>query len=104
MRAIISEPLQTYLRQIGSTVLTVTLKPLRCCGSTLYEVSVDPREPDDPARYASFVQDGLCIYYSPPLGRTSDLLELDYVRTFFRSKPIMTGPEDLVASVLTGHL
>ena len=30
MRAIISEKLQSYLRQVGSTVLTVSLDPLRC--------------------------------------------------------------------------
>ena len=40
MRAAISEPLQAYLRQQGSTVLTITLKPIRCCGSTVFEVSV----------------------------------------------------------------
>ena len=104
MRAAISEPLQAYLRQHGRTVLTITLKPIRCCGSTVFEVLVDPYAPKHPDRYASFVQDGLCIYYSPQLGRRSELLELDYVRTLFGSKPMMTGPEDLVASVLTGHL
>ena len=30
MRAVISEKLRTHLRQVGSTVLTVTLEPLRC--------------------------------------------------------------------------
>jgi hypothetical protein len=30
MRAIISEKLQSYLRNVGSSVLTVTLDPLRC--------------------------------------------------------------------------
>ncbi len=30
MRAIISEKLQSYLRQAGSSVLTVTLEPTRC--------------------------------------------------------------------------
>lgn len=30
MRAIISEKLQAYLRRVGSSVLTVTLDPLRC--------------------------------------------------------------------------
>jgi hypothetical protein len=104
MRVTISEPLQAYLRQQGRTVLTITLKPIRCCGSTVFEVLVDPQAPKHPDRYASFVQDGLCIYYSPQLGRRSELLELDYVRTLFRSKPVMTGPEDLMASVLTGHL
>ena len=43
------------------------------------------------------------IYYSPKLGRKSDILELDYVRILFRSKPIMSGPEDLVAQVLMGR-
>ena len=104
MRVTISEQLQAYLRQHGSTALTITLKPIRCCGSTVFEVLVDPQAPKHPDRYASFVQDGLCISYSPQLGRRSELLELDYVRTLFGSKPVMTGPEDLVASVLTGHL
>jgi hypothetical protein len=44
------------------------------------------------------------IYYSPKLGRKSDILELDYVRILFRSKPIMSGPEDLLAQVLMGRL
>ena len=30
MHAIISEKLRAHLRQIGSTILTVTLDPLRC--------------------------------------------------------------------------
>jgi hypothetical protein len=30
MQAIISEKLQTHLKRIGSTVLTITLDPLRC--------------------------------------------------------------------------
>jgi len=30
MRATISEKLQNYLRQIGSSALTITLEPLRC--------------------------------------------------------------------------
>jgi hypothetical protein len=30
MRAIISEALKAHLRQAGSTILTVTLEPLRC--------------------------------------------------------------------------
>jgi len=105
MRAVISEKLRAYLWQVvGSTVLTVTLNPHRCCGGTLFEVSVDTHVPDDPRCYASFVQDGLCIYYSPPLGRKSDILELDHVRLVFRSKPILAGPEGLVGRVITGHL
>ncbi len=104
MRAVISEPLQAYLWQRGSITLTITLEPLRCCGSTLYEVSVDPHAPGDPGRYESFLQDGLCLYYSPRLGRASDLLELDYVRNFFRSKPLLTGPEELIARLITGRV
>ncbi len=42
MRAAISEPLQAYLRQQGRTVLTITLKPIRGSGSTVFEVLVDP--------------------------------------------------------------
>ena len=44
------------------------------------------------------------IYYSPRLGRKSDVLEFDYVRVLFRSKPIMSGPEDLVAKMLMGRI
>lgn len=44
------------------------------------------------------------IYYSPKLGRKSDVLELDYVRILFRSKPILSGPEELVATVIMGRM
>ena len=67
-------------------------------------MSVDTREPPDPGRYESFMQDGIHIYYSPKLGGQSDALELDYVRILFRSKPLMTGPEDLLASVIMGRV
>lgn len=50
------------------------------------------------------MQDGVRIYYSPKLGRQSDTLELDCVRVLFRSKPLMTGPEDLLASVMMGRV
>ena len=50
------------------------------------------------------MQDGTRIYYSPKLGRKSDMLELDYVRVLFRSKPVMTGPEELVAKVIMGRV
>jgi hypothetical protein len=46
----------------------------------------------------------MCIYYSPKLGRKSDILELDYVRILFRSKPILSGPEELVATVIMGRV
>ena len=49
------------------------------------------------------MQDGTRIYYSPKLGRKSDILELDYVRVLFRSKPIKSGPEDLLAEVIMGR-
>ncbi len=67
------------------------------------EVSVYTHEPKDPGRYESFDQDGTRIYYSPKLGRKSDVLEFDYVRILFRSKPIMSGPEDLVAEMIMGR-
>ncbi len=50
------------------------------------------------------MQDGIHIYYSPRLARKSDSMELDFVRVLFRSKPLMTGPEDLVASVIMGRI
>ena len=67
-------------------------------------MSVDTSEPPDPSRYESFMQDGIHIYYSPRLGRQSDTLELDFVRILFRSKPLMTGPEDLLANVIMGRI
>jgi len=44
------------------------------------------------------------IYYSPKLGRTSDVLELDYVRLLFHSKPVLSGPDNLVAAILMGRI
>lgn len=78
MRAAIFESPQTYLRQRGSKVLTITLKPTRGLGSTVFEVLVDHQHPD---RCASFAQEGLCSYYFSQSGRRSPFLELDYVRT-----------------------
>jgi hypothetical protein len=66
-------------------------------------VSVDTHEPEDLSRYESFVQDGLRVYYSPRLGRKSDIVELDYVRVLFRSKPILSGPENLIANIIMGR-
>ncbi|GAC1306023.1 MAG: hypothetical protein NVSMB27_44540 [Ktedonobacteraceae bacterium] len=43
------------------------------------------------------------IYYSPRLARKSNVLELDYVRILFKSRPIMSGPEELVANVVMGR-
>ena len=56
------------------------------------------------SRYESFEQDGTRIYYTPKLGRKSDVLELDFVRLLFRSRPIMSGPEDLLAQVIMGRM
>jgi hypothetical protein len=50
------------------------------------------------------MQDGVHIYYSTKLGRRSDVLELDYVRILFHSRPILSGPDDLVATVIMGRL
>ena len=50
------------------------------------------------------MQDGVRIYYSPQLGRKADTLELDYVRVLFRNKPLMTGPEDLLATLIMGRI
>ena len=104
MRAIISEKLRTHLRQVGSNVLTVTLEPLRCWNGTIFEVSVDTREPRNPRDYKSFVQDDLRIYYSSKLSQRSDVLELDYVRILFRGKPLLSGPEELIAHIIMGRL
>ncbi|GAC1567817.1 MAG: hypothetical protein NVS3B14_15040 [Ktedonobacteraceae bacterium] len=42
------------------------------------------------------------IYYSPKLGRTSDVLELDYARFLLHSKPMLSGPDDPVATIIMG--
>ncbi len=49
------------------------------------------------------MQDGTRIYYTPRLSRKSDTLELDYVRVLFRSKPIVSGPENLIATIIMGR-
>jgi hypothetical protein len=56
------------------------------------------------SRYSSFEQDGMRVYYTPRLGQKSDVLELDYVRLLFRSRPVMSGPEDLLAKVIMGRM
>jgi hypothetical protein len=50
------------------------------------------------------MQDGIHIYSSPRLARKSDSMELDYMRVLFRGRPLMIGPEDLVASILMGRM
>lgn len=50
------------------------------------------------------MQEDVRIFYSPKLGRKSETLELDYVRILFRSKPLLSGPEELLATVLMGRL
>lgn len=67
-------------------------------------MSVDTHAPRDASRYESFLQEGVRIYYSPRLGRISQTLELDYARLLFRSKPILSGPEHLLATVVMGRL
>ena len=69
----------------------------------MFEVSVDTREPKNPRDYESFLQDDLRIYYSPKLRQRSDVLELDYVKILFRSKPLLSGPEELMASIIMGR-
>ncbi len=44
------------------------------------------------------------IYYSPKLGRKADILELDYARILFRCKPMLSGPDDLVATIMMGRI
>ena len=67
-------------------------------------MSVDIHEPQDPGHYESFIQDGVHIYYSPKLARGSDVLELDYVRILFRSNPLLSGPDELLAHVIMGRI
>ena len=102
MRAVISEHLRNTLRQHGKSVLTVTLHTVRCACETTFRVSVEADDPRDPDLYASFVQDGIQIYYSPRLDGTSDVLELDDARGLFQGKPVLAGPEELLATLIMG--
>jgi hypothetical protein len=104
VRAIISERLRNALRQQGKSILTVTLKTMRCACETTFRVSVEADDPRDPGQYTSFVQDGIQIYYSPRLDRASDVLELDYVRGLFQSKPVLAGPEELLSRLIMGRV
>src|SRR6266436_8775514 len=102
MRAIISERLRLSLHQHGNGVLTVTLHTVRCACETTFRVSVEADAPRNPGQYASFVQDGIRIYYSPRLDHASDMLELDSSRGLFQSKPVLVGPDELLARLMTG--
>ncbi len=104
MRAVISERLRHSLHQQGKGVLTVTLHSVRCACETTFRVSVKADAPHDLDLYASFVQDGIQIYYSPRLDGTSDVLELDDARGLFQSKPVLAGPEELLARLIMGRV
>jgi hypothetical protein len=104
MRAIISEQLHHYLHQHEKGVLTVTLHAVRCACETTFRVSVEANAPRDPGQYASFVQDGIRLYFSPRLDRTSDVLELDYARGLFQGKPVLAGPDELLARLIMGRI
>ena len=79
-------------------------RPSAAWSGTFFEVSVDARKPGDASRYESFLQDGVRIFYSPKLVRKSATLELDNGRVLFRSRPMLTGPEELVAAVVMGRV
>jgi hypothetical protein len=104
MRAIISEQLHHYLHQHEKGVLTVTLHAVRCACETTFRVSVEANAPRDPGQYTSFVQDGIRVYYSPRLDRASDVLELDYARGLFQGKPVLEGPDELLATLIMGRV
>ena len=44
------------------------------------------------------------IYYTPKLERKTDVLELDYVRFLFHGRPLMTGPETLLATIIMARI
>jgi len=46
----------------------------------------------------------LRIYYTPKLARQSDVLELDFARVLFRNRPVLVGPEELLAQVVMGRV
>ena len=104
MRAIISERLRHSLHQQGKSVLTVTLRTVRCVCEVTFRVSVEVDAPRDPSQYESFAQDGIRVYYSPRLDHASDMLELDSSRGLFQSKPVLVGPEELLAKLIMGRI
>jgi hypothetical protein len=104
MRAIISERLRLSLHQHGEGVLTVTLHTVRCACETTFRVTVEADAPRNPGQYASFVQDGIRIYYSSRFDGMSDVLELDYARGLFQGKPVLAGPEELLARLIMGRV
>ena len=65
-------------------------------------VSTD--EPRDPTLYSSCNQDGIQVYYTSRLGRKTELLELDYVRILFSRRPILAGPEELLAKIIMSRV
>jgi len=104
MRANISEQLRHSLHQQGKGVLTVTLHTMRCACEMTFRVSVQVDAPRDPSQYASFVQDGIRVYYFPRLDDASDVLELDYARVLFQGKPVLAGPDELLAKLIMGRV
>lgn len=104
MHAIISERLRHSLHQQGKGVLTVTLHTMRCACERTFRVSVEVDAPRDPGQYASFAQDGIRVYYSPRLDRASDVLELDDARGLFQRKPVLVGPDELLAKLIMGQV
>ena len=104
MRAIISERLRHSLHQQGKGVLTVTLHTTRCACEMTFRVSIQVDAPRDPSQYESFTQDGIRVYYSPRLDHASDVLELDYARGLFQRKPVLVGPDELLATLIMGQV
>ncbi len=104
MRAIISERLRHSLHQQEKSVLTVTLRTVRCVCEMRFRVTVEADAPRDPTQYESFVQDGILTYYSPRLDHASDMLELDSPRGLFQSRPSLVGPEELLAKLIMGQV
>lgn len=104
MRVVISEQLRNYLHLQGKSVLTVTLKTVRCACETTFRVTVEAEAPRDPGLYKSILQDGIRIYYSPRLDRTTDMLELDSPRVLFQHTPSLVGPDELLARLIMGRI
>ena len=85
-------------------MLTVTLKTVRCVCETTFRVNVEAEAPRDPGLYASILQVGIRISYSPRLDRTADVLELDSLRGMFQHKPSLVGPDELLARLIMGRI
>ena len=104
MKIVLSSALQTYMTQVGSSLLRVKLDAARCCNGAYYGVSVDTRQPQDPSKYVCVEQDGLQVFVATKLAQHTSVIELEYGRRLFGMKTFLVGPEELLDAVLMGFV